>query len=193
MSQISDTYNAILSSAGEAILRDGILGLRVAEVAADAQTSLTQVYRYFGNRDGLLAKVLGDLYDEQSAASVRNYLSSLPEDRKLTINDLVDAFPVVLLPEQVKFHELRIQILATATHNGELHDRLRLCSKNILEIWTLELALLQERMAKGENFDERFFLMVFTQQNPYYRVLLGSELFNENDYRDFLREKLRRK
>ena len=55
---------AIIESARREIELNGILGLRVADVAAGANYSLTQVYRYFGDRDGLLARVLGDLYEE---------------------------------------------------------------------------------------------------------------------------------
>jgi hypothetical protein len=47
------------------------------------------------------------------------------------------------------------------------------------------------RMATGENFDERFFFMVFAQQNPYYRTLIGEEFFTPDEYRTFLCEKLR--
>ncbi|MFN9954552.1 MAG: helix-turn-helix domain-containing protein, partial [bacterium] len=49
----------ILRSAREQIAAKGILGLRVADVAAAAYSSVTQIYRYFGSREGLLARVLG--------------------------------------------------------------------------------------------------------------------------------------
>lgn len=52
---------AILVSARREIERNGIVGLRVADVATGANVSLTQIYRYFGDRDGLLARVLGDI------------------------------------------------------------------------------------------------------------------------------------
>jgi hypothetical protein len=46
-------------------------------------------------------------------------------------------------------------------------------------------------MAPGESLDRRVFLMVLALQNPYYRALLGEQGFTEDEYRDFLREKMR--
>jgi AcrR family transcriptional regulator len=170
---------------------NGILGLRVADVAAASNTSITQIYRFFRNRDGLLARVLGDIYDEQTEATVFRYLERLPKDRALTIDDLVQALPSVLTPDLIKFHELRLQILATSVHNKDLHSRLRECTTHLLDIWNSELDKLETRMAPGEEFDKRYFLMVFALQNPYYKVLIGEEFFTDQDYKEFLREKLR--
>jgi AcrR family transcriptional regulator len=163
----------------------------VADVAAKSNTSITQIYRFFRNRDGLLARVLGDIYDEQTQVAVDIYLSNLPAERALTIRDLVDAIPVELTPELIKVQGLRNQILATSVHNNDLHDRLKVCSQRLLELWTVELDKLQDRMAPQEKFDKRFFIMVFAQQNPYYRTLFNNNFFTAEEYREFLCEKLR--
>ena len=191
MSDNNDSLTAILTSARREILNQGILGLRVADVASDANTSITQIYRFFRNRDGLLARVLGDIYDEQSKMSVEQYLARLPKDSAITINDLVSAVPIVMTEEQIKFHELRLQILATSIHNKELNDRLKICSQNLFEIWRTGLDEIQARMAPGEKFDERVFFMVFAQQNPYYRTLIDEKFFTPEEYKEFLIEKLR--
>jgi AcrR family transcriptional regulator len=193
MSDTNDSLAAILTSARKEILSQGILGLRVADVASDANTSITQIYRFFRNRDGLLARVLGDIYDEQSKMSVEQYLARLPQGSGITINDLVSAVPVVMTDEQIRFHELRLQILATSIHNKELNDRLKICSQNLFEIWRTGLDEIQARMAPGEKFDERVFFMVFAQQNPYYRTLIDEKFFTPDEYREFLLEKLRAK
>jgi AcrR family transcriptional regulator len=191
MSDTNDSLTAILTSARKEILSQGILGLRVADVASDANTSITQIYRFFRNRDGLLARVLGDIYDEQSKMSVEQYLARLPQGSGITINDLVSAVPVVMTDEQIRFHELRLQILATSIHNKELNDRLKICSQNLFEIWRTGLDEIQARMAPGEKFDERVFFMVFAQQNPYYRTLIDEKFFTPEEYKEFLIEKLR--
>ena len=187
----SSMCDQILQSAREELLTNGILGLRVADVATKSNTSITQIYRFFRNRDGLLARVLGDIYDEQTQVAVDIYLSNLPAERALTIRDLVDAIPVELTPELIKVQGLRNQILATSVHNNDLHDRLKVCSQRLLELWTVELDKLQDRMAPGEKFDKRFFIMVFAQQNPYYRTLINNNFFTAEEYREFLCEKLR--
>jgi AcrR family transcriptional regulator len=187
----SSMCDQILQSAREELLTNGILGLRVADVATKSNTSITQIYRFFRNRDGLLARVLGDIYDEQTQVAVDIYLSNLPAERALTIRDLVDAIPVELTPELIKVQGLRNQILATSVHNNDLHDRLKVCSQRLLELWTVELDKLQDRMAPEEKFDKRFFIMVFAQQNPYYRTLINNNFFTAEEYREFLCEKLR--
>lgn len=53
----SDSRTRILASARTEIERRGILGLRVADVARGAGTSITLIYRHFKDRDGLLAAV----------------------------------------------------------------------------------------------------------------------------------------
>ncbi|MFM8387622.1 MAG: TetR/AcrR family transcriptional regulator, partial [Actinomycetota bacterium] len=58
---LGDPRELILRSARAEIEKNGILGLRVAEVAANAHYSVSIIYRYFGDRDGLIAQVLGDL------------------------------------------------------------------------------------------------------------------------------------
>lgn len=191
MKDKSSVCAEILQSAREELLTNGILGLRVADVAAKSNTSITQIYRFFRNRDGLLARVLGDIYDEQTQVAVDIYLSNLPAERALTIRDLVDAIPMELTPELIKVQGLRNQILATSVHNNDLHDRLKVCSQRLLELWTVELDKLQDRMAPEEKFDKRFFIMVFAQQNPYYRTLINNNFFTAEEYREFLCEKLR--
>jgi AcrR family transcriptional regulator len=186
-----DTHAAILRSARQAIFNFGILGLRVADVAAASNTSITQIYRFFRNRDGLLASVLGDIYDEQSRETVDAYMSRLPACRQLTIDDLVDNMPAELTPDLIKFHELRLQILAASVHNSDLRERLKMCSQNMVTLWNDDLDVLEEKMAPGEEFDRRFFTMVLSQQTPYYRTLFEEKFFTVEEFRDFLREKLR--
>jgi AcrR family transcriptional regulator len=186
-----NTHDAILRSARQAIFNFGILGLRVADVAAASNTSITQIYRFFRSRDGLLARVLGDIYDEQSRETVDAYMSRLPACRQLTIDDLVDNMPAELTPDLIKFHELRLQILAASVHNSDLHERLKMCSQNIVTLWNDALDELEEKMAPGEEFDRRFFTMVLSQQTPYYRTLFEEKFFTVEEFRDFLREKLR--
>jgi hypothetical protein len=81
--------------------------------------------------------------------------------------------------------------LATSIHNKELNNRLKVCSQNLFEIWKSGLSEIQARMAPGEDFDERFFFMVFAQQNPYYRTLIDEKFFTPDEYREFLLEKMR--
>lgn len=79
----------LLNSAREEIRANGILGLRVADVAARANYSVSVIYRHFGDRDGLLAAELGDLYDEILARTATRIMGGFPADGPIAIDDLV--------------------------------------------------------------------------------------------------------
>ncbi|NBU39006.1 MAG: TetR/AcrR family transcriptional regulator, partial [Actinobacteria bacterium] len=89
---------AILKSARHEIERAGILGLRVADVASGANSSITQIYRFFKNRDGLLARVLGDMYDESTENAVEYFKTSIADIDPLTVDAIVAAIPYQLSP-----------------------------------------------------------------------------------------------
>ena len=64
MTQV-DSRARIIAAAKHELHEVGILGLRVQEVAKLANTSVSLIYKYFEDRDGLLAVVLGDMHDER--------------------------------------------------------------------------------------------------------------------------------
>jgi AcrR family transcriptional regulator len=181
---------AILRSARREIERNGILGLRVADVASGANCSITQIYRYFGDRNGLLARVLGDMYDEFTENAVAFYRSAIAEINPLTVDAIVAAIPYELSPEAMRAQELRLQILAASTTNEELRLRLESCTQNLLSLWNDGLDMIESRLAAGEKFDRRVFIMMLALQNPYYRALFGEYGFSEDEYRRFLRDKM---
>jgi len=181
----------ILASARREIERAGILGLRVADVASGANSSITQIYRFFTNRDGLLARVLGDMYDEFTANAVSSYMARLEGIDPLTIDDLVAALPLQFTPQSMKVQELRLQILAASTTNEPLRLRLEECTQNLVSLWNEGLDEIESRMGTGEKFDRRVFIMMLALQNPYYRALFGEHSFTEDEYRQFLRDKMR--
>ncbi|MEY2767395.1 MAG: hypothetical protein RI939_807 [Actinomycetota bacterium] len=186
-----ESEEMILRSARCEIERVGILGLRVADVASGANSSISQIYRHFKNRDGLLARVLGDMYDEFTLDVVRNYLARLEGKNPLTVDALVDAIPLQFGAGSMRSQELRLQVLAVSTTNEALRLRLERCTALLVAEWNAALDWIESRMAPGESLDRRVFLMVLALQNPYYRALLGEQGFTEDEYRDFLREKMR--
>lgn len=103
-----ESEEMILRSARCEIERVGILGLRVADVARGANSSISQIYRHFKNRDGLLARVLGDMYDEFTLDVVRNYLARLEGKNPLTVDALVDAIPLQFGAGSMRSQELRL-------------------------------------------------------------------------------------
>ena len=181
---------AILESARREIELNGILGLRVAEVAAGANYSLTQVYRYFGDRDGLLARVLGDIYDEILATGYESYMSYMESLPVITLDDLVNSLPTPIAPNAMGYQEIRLQILATSVKNAPLRERIEKTSQDMHARWESGLDYVESKLEPGLRIDRRVFTIMLLVQTMYYRTLLGDVGFTVDEYRAFVREKL---
>lgn len=184
------SQQAILESARREIERNGILGLRVADVAEGANCSITQIYRYFDDRNGLLARVLGDLYEEILRTSSTAYRANVLAKEQLTVSDLVDALPGVIDKSATAGQKMRLQILAASVTNEPLRSRLEEITRSEALVWEEGLDEIERRLAPGEKFDRRMFTMFLANFLPYYRQLLGDEGFSDRDFRQFLREKM---
>ncbi len=56
--EVTETKQRIWNSTLAEVRRSGVLGLRVADVAHGAGVSVPLIYKYFGDRDGLIATVV---------------------------------------------------------------------------------------------------------------------------------------
>ena len=181
---------AIIDSARREIETNGILGLRVADVSAGAHYSLTQVYRYFGDRDGLLARVLGDLYDEILTRTHEGYMAQMKTLNVITLDDIVNSLPTVSKPQAMLVQEIRLQILATSVKNVELRERIEDISRDMYQRWESGLDYIESKLEPGLEIDRRVFTIMLIVQMMYYRTLLGDIGFSDDEYRDFVRDKL---
>lgn len=187
---ISDSRQAILLSAQKEIEESGILGLRVAEVAAGANCSITQIYRYFRDRDGLLAQVLGDIYEEILVSTRQAFRDKVFSRDVVTIDDVMSSFPALFTPPAKRGTHLRLQILAASVNNQPLRERLEAITQAELAEWNDGLDELESRLATGEKFDRRVFTMFIANILPYYRMLMGDKGFSPEEFFQFVRDKL---
>lgn len=181
---------SILESARREIEETGILGLRVAVVAAQAHCSITQIYRYFESRDGLLAAVLGDMYEEYLDESTKAYQAKVLTRTNLTVDDIVDALPSVFEPAVRHRQEMRLQILAASVNNEKLRERLAEATHKSAVAWEQGLDELDTRLAPGQKIDRRVFTMMLATSLPYYRILMGDTGFSHAEYLQFMKDKL---
>ena len=181
---------AIIDSARREIETNGILGLRVADVAAGAHYSLTQVYRYFGDRDGLLARVLGDLYDEILTRAHEGYMAHMKSLNEITLDDIVNSLPTPNNPQVMLVQEIRLQILATSVKNVALRERIEDISRDMYQRWESGLDYIESKLEPGLEIDRRVFTIMLIVQMMYYRTLLGDIGFSDDEYRDFVRDKI---
>lgn len=182
--------DAILRSALRQVEKEGILGLRVAEVAKGANCSITQIYRFFGDRDGLLAQVLGDLYQEILGTTTQAFESRVFSKPVVTIDDILAALPEIFGGPSVRGQQMRLQILAASVTNTQLRQRLEQIMRDQSKTWEAGLDEIERKLAPGQKFDRRVFTMLLANLLPYYRTLLGVDGFTNEEFLTFLRDKL---
>ena len=136
----------IVAAARRQVETKGILGLRVQDVASEAKVSVPLIYKYFDDRDGLLAEVLSRLFEEvvlENIDAAEEYFATLESP---TVEDFLH---VLALPEQEwrkPKRWMRIQILAASMEIPALRERLSLVQTHITERMIDFMASAQERM-----------------------------------------------
>ena len=120
----TNSKHRILDSARKEILEKGIIGMRVQDVAKGADTSITLIYRYFVDRNGVLARVLGDMYDDFRLSFQTKVEAWLAVNDSISLEDFARLMPN---PAEETKHarDFRLQVLATALENPELNERIK--------------------------------------------------------------------
>jgi len=186
-----ESRERILQATRALIKRDGIIGLRVADVAKDAETSITLIYKYYRDRDGLLAQALGDMYEEFRTAfqtKIDNWLATTPN---LTLEDFAMLMPN---PEEETKHarDFRVQVLATALENPELHISIKAETEKMYR-WmrdTIE-ANRHKLPVEDQGFDIRFFTVIMFNIMFVYYDLVDEDKISADEYRSMLIAQIR--
>jgi len=185
-----DPRELILRSARAEVEKNGILGLRVAEVAANAHYSVSIIYRYFGDRDGLLAQVLGNLYEEILDRAANRLATGLPASGPLTVDQIVSLAPMPSEADTNPDLKLRLQILAVAATNPELEARLKSIAQSRLQQMKAWSQAVKSRLPEGQIFDDRILFILIVNQLLYYNTLLGDDAVTDEEYFRFLKDKI---
>ena len=187
----TDSRERILQATRARIKQDGIIGLRVADVAKDAETSITLIYKYHRDRDGLLAQVLGEMYSEFRASFHSKIEDWLASKDSLTLEEFVRLLPN---PEEETKHarDFRVQVLATALENPELHKNIK-AETEAMYRWmrdTIE-ANRHKLPEEDRNFDIRFFTVIMFNMMFVYYDLVDEDKVSADDYRAMLVNQIR--
>mgnify|MGYP000947661790 FL=1 len=186
-----DSRERILIATRARIKQDGIIGLRVADVAKDAETSITLIYKYHRDRDGLLARVLGDMYSEFRASFHIKIEEWLATKDSLTLEEFAYLMPN---PAEESKHarDFRLQVLATALENPELHKNIKDETTNMYR-WmrdTIE-ANRHKLPAEERGFDARFMTVIMFNLMFVYYDLVDEDKISADDYRAMLVNQIR--
>jgi AcrR family transcriptional regulator len=186
-----DSRERILIATRARIKQDGIIGLRVADVAKDAETSITLIYKYHRDRDGLLARVLGDMYAEFRLSFHTKIEEWLATKDSLSLEEFVLLMPN---PEEETKHarDFRVQVLATALENPELHKSIKAETEKMYR-WmrdTIE-ANRHKLPVEDQGFDIRFFTVIMFNIMFVYYDLVEEDKVSGDEYRAMLIAQIR--
>ena len=177
----SSKYELIVAGARKEIEERGIVGLRVQEVARQANCSVSLIYRHFTNRDGLLAHVLTEDY----ARNIRRWseftdgieAGTGPVDYDVVIDQL----PV---PQSAEFRRMRwsrVQTLAASVDNGPLRERL----SELAREFQATSARLIRAIARRNNVTIDFDVSSFAQFTMSFAfMLIHNEMLAPDDQMD---------
>lgn len=114
----------IIQAAQQELLHSGTSGLRMEVVAQKAEVSVPLIYKYYGNRGGLLTEVLSQLYDGDSYQKLSAYADVFLEMQNPSIDDIAILFATVQQEFRRPGRWQRLQILAASAELPELQKRL---------------------------------------------------------------------
>ncbi|MGX1885920.1 TetR/AcrR family transcriptional regulator [Streptomyces sp. NPDC055287] len=147
---MSDRRTLILQAATRVIARRGVRGLRVEELAAEAEVSTALIYYHFGDRAGLMRRTLefvnerAERYTEPSASPQTDPRAHLEQMLLLELQDV----PAVK-ENSIAWGELR----ATAVFEPELREQIRSSTDEWGEYAT---ALIRQAQEAGTVADDVF-------------------------------------
>ena len=181
------TRELILKCATAEIDAYGIIGLRLASVAEKAQVSVPLIYKYFDDRDGLLAVVLGDWYEEfvfRYRSMIDGWIDSAS---RITLEEFAQLSPKPQAGAMQKDREFRLQVLATALENPQLHHRIKALTIDAHAWSTRAIDRVIPKLPESDrHFDRRFFsLLLFNTMYVFYD-LLDTERIDDEQYISFL-------
>ncbi len=181
------TRELILKSARSEIDQYGIIGLRLSSVAEKAQVSVPLLYKYFEDRDGLLAVVLGDWYEEfvfRYRAMIDGWIDSAS---RITLEEFAQLSPKPQAGAMQKDREFRLQVLATALENPQLHRRIKALTIDAHAWSSTAIDRVIPKLPESDrHFDRRFFsLLLFNTMYVFYD-LLDTEQIDDEQYISFL-------
>lgn len=177
----------VLSAARQEVVDRGILGLRVANIARSAGCSITSMYRYFGSRDGVLAEVLLQLYEESFEAMYSVVLERLGGTGPVSVDDIVASIPMPFSATSHKEHQIRSQVLAVAGVNPILRAKLEESIQNRRRMLETVLDDIDGRLPAGVTLDREIFTVLIFNLNFHYNDLMGDHTVTNEQYAGLLR------
>ncbi len=188
----TDSVSRIRRSALAEIQRSGILGLRLADVAAGADVSVPLIYKYFGDRDGLIGDVLGEVIERhfgEELSAIRWLLEQVTAQTALE-----DVLPLMPRPDDAWRRErrwLRLEAKAASREIPALRDRISSAMSNV-ERATVDLVEKSRKLSGNTSLvpARTIAWMLIAFSDGFTNNDLNEEPITNSDYEPLIRQLL---
>ena len=153
--KVEDADERIRACTLAEIEKNGIVGLRVANIAKQAGVSVPLVYKLFGDREQLLATVLSESIETFYLTDINN-IRALVEKSKtnITIELLLQALPMPSDAFRLKQRKLRILIFAASYESPKLRKAVGKAQQTIQHATRDLIHLVRERSGSKVHVNE---------------------------------------
>ena len=153
--KVEDADERIRACTIAEIEKNGIVGLRVANIAKQAGVSVPLVYKLFGDREQLLATVLSESIETFYLTDINN-IRALVEKSKtnITVELLLQALPMPSDAFRLKQRKLRMLIFAASYESPKLRKAVGKAQQTIQHATRDLIHLVRERSGSKVDVDE---------------------------------------
>jgi len=176
------------------IEHSGIVGLRVANIAEAANVSVALIYKYYKDREGLLAGVLSKEIENYYLNDVQNIRRLVESSEQISIDLLMTAFPMPEDQSRLKRRALRIQIFAASEEIPELRKGIGEAQKTIHEE-VRKLIIEVRNRAGAKNLISADVISFVVQAMGFsfgFNDFMDDKPLNNDNYSEFMRDFLSR-
>jgi AcrR family transcriptional regulator len=153
--KIKDADERIRACTIAEIEKNGIVGLRVANIAKQAGVSVPLVYKLFGDREQLLATVLSESIETFYLTDINNIRALVEKsESNITVELLLQALPMPSDVFRLKQRKLRTLIFAASYESPRLRKAVGKAQQTIQRATRDLVHLVRERSGAKVDVDE---------------------------------------
>ena len=153
--KVEDADERIRACTLAEIEKNGIVGLRVANIAKQAGVSVPLVYKLFGDREQLLATVLSESIETFYLTDINNIRALVEKaESNITVELLLQALPMPSDAFRLKQRKLRVLIFAASYESPKLRKAVGKAQQTIQHATRDLIHLVRERSGSKVDVDE---------------------------------------
>jgi AcrR family transcriptional regulator len=153
--KVEDADERIRACTIAEIEKNGIAGLRVANIAKQAGVSVPLVYKLFGDREHLLATVLSESIETFYLTDINNIRALVEKSKSnITVELLLQALPMPSDAFRLKQRKLRMLIFAASYESPKLRKAVGKAQQTIQHATRDLIHLVRERSGSKVDVNE---------------------------------------